>query len=118
MNGQERVGCDQRILGDSGFVLDVLKDAGEKFELHYELKRLGYDLNMIEKRVCEIYGIKVEDIYSRSREKVKANARALFCYRAVKELGHGQRELAGKLGMTQPGVGYAVRAAEKNNCSK
>lgn len=52
---QKRVKGDQRILGDSGFVLDVLKEAGEKFERSYEMKRLGYDLNTIEERVCEIY---------------------------------------------------------------
>ncbi len=54
----------------------------------------------------------IEDIYSRSREKVKANASALFCYWAEKELGHGQIELARKLGMTQPGMGYAVKRGE------
>jgi hypothetical protein len=71
---------DQRILGDSGFVSDVLKEADEKFEPYYEMKQLGYDLNTIEDRVCEIYKIEKEDIFSRSREKVKSDARALFCF--------------------------------------
>ena len=44
---------DQRILGDSGFVCDVLRGADEKFERYYERKRLGYDLNTIEDRVEE-----------------------------------------------------------------
>jgi len=55
IDGQERVKGDQRILGDSGFVCDVLKEADEKFERYYEMKRLGYDLDTIEDRVCEIY---------------------------------------------------------------
>ena len=96
---------DQRILGDSGFVLDVLKEAGENFERHYEMKRLGYNLDTIEDRVCEIYKVEKGDIFSRSREKLKSDARALFCFWAVRKLGYGQRELAKKLGMTQPGVG-------------
>ena len=112
IDGQERVKGDQRILGDSGFVFDVLKEAGEKFEHHYEMKRLGYNLNTIEGRVCDIYKIEKEDIFSRSREKVKSDARALFCFWAVRELGYGQRELAKRLGMTQPGVGYAVIKGE------
>jgi len=112
INGQERVKSDQRILGDSGFVSDVLKEADEKFERYYEMKQLGYDLNTIEDRVCEIYKIKKEDIFSRSREKVKSDARALFCFWAVRGLGYGQRELARRLGMTQPGVGYAVIKGE------
>ncbi|MBU2617540.1 MAG: transposase, partial [Euryarchaeota archaeon] len=105
-------------LGDSGFVFDVLKEADEKFERYYEMKRLGYDLDRIEDRVCEIYNIEKEDLFSRSREKVKSDARALFCFWAVRELGYGQRELARRLGMTQPGVGYAVikdEAISKSN---
>ena len=35
-----------------------------------------------------------------------------FCFWAVRELGYGQRELAIRLGMTQPGVGYAVIKGE------
>ncbi len=108
IDGQERVKGDQRILGDSGFVCDVLKEADEKFERYYEMKRLGYDLDTIEDRVCEIYKIEKEDLFSRSRQKVKSDARALFCFWAHKELGYAQRELARRLGMSQPGVGYAV----------
>ena len=103
---------DQRILGDSGFVCDVLKEADEKFERYYEMKRLGYDLDTIEDRVCEIYKIEKADLFSRSRQKVKSNARALFCFWAHRELGPAQRELARRLGITQPGVGYAVIKGE------
>ena len=38
--------------------MDVLEEAGERFERRYEMKRLGYDLKTIEERVCEIYNIK------------------------------------------------------------
>ncbi|MFH1929954.1 MAG: transposase, partial [Pseudomonadota bacterium] len=112
IDGQERVKGDQRILGDSGFVCDVLKEADEKFERYYEMKRLGYGLDTIEDRVCEIYKIEKEDLFSRSRQKVKSDARALFCFWAHRELGYAQRDLARRLGMTQPGVGYAVIKGE------
>ncbi|MCJ7774839.1 MAG: hypothetical protein MUP08_00475, partial [Desulfobulbaceae bacterium] len=75
-------------------------------------KRLGYDLDTIEDRVCEIYNIEKEDLFSRSRQKVKSDARALFCFWAHRELGFAQRELARRLGMSQPGVGYAVIKGE------
>ena len=91
----------------------MLNEAGEKFEHRYEMKRLGYDLNRIEERVCQIYKIEKGDIFSRSREKMKSEARALFCFWAVRSLGYGQRELARRLGMTQPGVGYAVIKGER-----
>ena len=49
---------------------------------------------------------------------MKSDARALFYLWAYRELGYGQRELAKRLGMTQPGVGYAVKkgkAISKSN---
>ena len=60
-----------------------------------------------------------QDIYSRSRQKIRAEARSLFCYWAVRELGCGLSELGRRLSMSQPGVGYAVsrgeRIAKQNN---
>ena len=112
LESQDRVKGDERILGDSDFVFRILNEADEKFERYYEMKRLGYDLDTIADRVCEIYKIEEEDIYSKSREKVKAEARGLFCFWAVRELGYGLTDLAKKLGMSQPGVGYAVIRGE------
>lgn len=36
-------------------------------------------------------------------------ARGLFCYLAVKELGYSMLEIADRLGKSQPGVEYALR---------
>ncbi len=73
----------------------------------------------MENLVCEIFKIESYYIYSASREKIRAEARGLFCYWAVRELGYGLTDLAKRLGMTQPGVGYAVKRGEdiarKNN---
>ena len=110
--GRERIKGDERILGDSDFVLQILEQANEKFDRYYEMKRLGYDLTALEERVCTLFALDGDDIYSKSREKVKADARGLFCYWAVRELGYGLTELAKLLGMTQPGVGYAVKRGE------
>jgi putative transposase len=104
---------DQRILGDSGFVLEVLKEGDEKFGRYYEMKRLGYDLKTIEDGVCEIYKIEKEGLFSRSREKVKSEARSLFCYWCVRELGESMTNMAKRLGLTQPAIGYAVERGEQ-----
>ncbi len=108
-----RVKGDERILGESDFVLSVLEEADERLDRYYELKKLGYDLQRVEQRVCEIFHIEPKDIYSKSREKVRADARGLYCYWSVRELGYGLTDLARRLGMTQPGVGYAVKRGEK-----
>jgi putative transposase len=118
LDGHDRIKGDHRILGDSDFVMDVLSEAEEKFERFYELKRTGYDLISIERKVCEIYDIEPEKLYSKSRQKIRADARGLYCYWAVRELGYSMTDLARRFGMTQPGVTYAVmrgeRTAEEN----
>ena len=106
---RERIKGDERILGNSDFVLQILEEANEEFNRYFEMKRLGYDLNTLEKRVCNLFELERDDIYSKSREKVKADARGVFCYWAVRELGYKLTELAKLLNMTQPGVGYAVK---------
>ena len=78
----------------------------------HALKQLGYNLQTVEERVCKIFDLSAGDIYSKSREKAKAEARGLFCYWAVRELGYSMLEIAGRLGMSQPGVVYAVRRGE------
>ncbi|MFH1243018.1 MAG: transposase, partial [Pseudomonadota bacterium] len=52
-------------------------------------------------------------LYSKSRQKIRAEARGLYCYWAVGELGYSLADLARHLGMTGQGVGYAVRRGER-----
>jgi REP element-mobilizing transposase RayT len=113
LKGQDRVKSDERILGDGEFVTTLLSEANERLDRRYELKGLGYDLEKIGQRVSEIYGIEKEDIYSRGRRKVQVEARDLLCYWAVRELGMSCTSVAERLGMSQPGVGYAVSRGEK-----
>jgi len=112
LKGQDRIKGDERILGGGDFVMNVLSEADEIMDRRYELKSLGYDLDKVEQRVLEIYQIGREELYSKGRQKIRAEAKALFCYWAVRELGYGQAELGRRLGMTQPGVGYAVQRGE------
>lgn len=111
--GQDRIKGDQRILGESEFVQGILDKAEDKFNRFYELTRRGYDLNAIEKKVCEIFHLDSKDLFSKSRLKVRAAARGLYCYWAARELGYPLTELARKLNITVPGVVYAVKRGER-----
>ena len=108
-----RLKADERILGDSDFVMRVLSEANEKYDRQYELKRMGYDLKKVEKMVTEIYQIDKDELSLRGRHKTRAEARSLFCYWAVRELGISGISLARRLGMSQSGVVYAVNKGEK-----
>jgi len=113
LKGQQHIKSDERILGESDFVADILCQANEKFERKYELKRLGYDLDQVAGRVAEIYGIEVDDIFLKGKQQKRVKARSLFCFWAVHELGISLTELARRLGISVPGVGYSVVRGEK-----
>ena len=103
---------DERILGDSQFVGSVLLQASEKYHRRYELKRLGYDLDRIAERVAAIYGIKPREILCRGKQQRRVKARRLCCFWAVSELGMSLRELARRLEMSPPAVGFSVERGE------
>jgi len=111
--GQNHVMSDERILGDSAFVDAVLSQATERYERHYELRRHGYDLDRIAERVAEIYGMEPREILSRGKQQRKVKARSLCCFWAVSELGMSLRELARRLEMSPPAVGFSVERGER-----
>jgi REP element-mobilizing transposase RayT len=111
-SGYEHVMSDERILGDSFFVDNILSQADEKYERHYELKRLGYDAERVARIVGEIYDVDPDEFLSKGNQQVKVKARSLFCFWAVKELGMSLRELARGLKMSSPAIGYAVERGE------
>jgi REP element-mobilizing transposase RayT len=112
LKGQAHIMSDERILGESEFVDSVLRQANERYERGYELKRLGYNLDRIAKKVGEIYGIEKDEVFSKGRQQRKVKARSLLCYWAVREAGMSLRELARQLEMSGPGVGFAVERGE------
>ena len=112
LKGMDRIKGNERILGDSDFVLSVLSEANERFERRYERKRRGYDMSRVAERVSELVGIDKNQIFQKGRQKTRCDARSLFCHWCTSELGLTQSELARELGMTVSGIGYAVRRGE------
>jgi REP element-mobilizing transposase RayT len=113
LRGHDRMKGDERILGDGDFVTSILADANERLARRYDVKRRGYDLDSLERRVLEIYPIERKDLYSKSRQRIRAEARSVFCYWAVRELGIEGTKVAKRLSMSQPGVVYAVHRGER-----
>lgn len=110
--GETRVKGDERILGEKGFVADVLSRADEKFNRRWELSRRGYDLERVTERVAELYSMNPGDLFSPGRQKRRVEARSLLCYWAVRELGLSLTELASLMSLTPSAISYAVTRGE------
>jgi putative transposase len=113
LTGHDRIKSDQRILGESDFVLDVISESEETFERKHRLKRLGFDFEKILERVCSVFDLEKDYITRRGRQKDRVEARDLLCYWCAKELGIPMVDLAKRFGMTISAVSYAVQRGEK-----
>ena len=76
------------------------------------MKRQGYDADRIAKKVGAIYDMDPREFLTKGKQPQKVRARSLFCFWAVKELGVSLRELARRLGISPPAVGYSVERGE------
>jgi putative transposase len=111
-SGEYRKG-DERILGKSDFVEEVLAEANERYEQRYRLKAQRFDLRKVAVRVGELLGIGHEDVFRRGKERRTVQAHALLCYWATEELGMTQEVLAQRLRVTQPAISAAVQRGER-----
>jgi putative transposase len=108
-----RVKGDERILGESEFVLHVLAMAEEQLERREELRRRGVDLHRVAQRVADAFAVQPDSLLVPGKVRSMVAARSVFCYWAVRELGHSTTALARELALTQPAVSIAVRRGER-----
>ena len=103
---------DERILGDSDFVEEVLKKAQEKRERQYQLEADGFNVDQVAQRVAAILGVKCEHVWKKGKHPQTVKARSLLCYWAVGELGISATELARRIGISQPAISQSVKRGE------
>jgi hypothetical protein len=99
---------DERILGDNDFVSHVLARTEESLERHDALRSGGMDLEKIARRVSELLSIKQEDVWAAGKQQHIVNARSLFCFWAVRELGISMAHLGRRLGLSIPAISKSV----------
>ncbi|MFQ5874108.1 MAG: transposase [Dehalococcoidia bacterium] len=110
--GQGPIKSDERILGDSDFVEAILAQANERYTRPYAWKRRGYGFDQLVAKVADIYQMDPPEVVAKGRQQRRVHARSLLCFWAERELGLPITELARRLGMSPPGVGYAVQRGE------
>lgn len=108
-----RVKGDERILGDSDFVENVLRLAEEELEQKYDLKARGYDFNRVVQRVAEIMSIGVEEVTALGKSPQTVKARSLLCFWAHRKLGMTTIEIGKNLNLSQSAVSRSSLRGEK-----
>jgi len=103
---------DQRILGDSEFVGQVLVEMDDIGRENLRLTTRRMDLTALSEKVCEVHGINSGELRSGSRRAEIVKARRVFSSLAAKELGYSAAEVARYLGVTNSYVTRAVLAKE------
>ena len=99
---------DERILGDSDFVKDILAEQKEQFERRYWLQSQGYDIDLVVEKVANVFEIEPGEVRKPGNQPLRVKARSLACYWAVRELGMSGTSVGKLLGIGQPAVSRAV----------
>ena len=112
LKGQAQVKGDERILGDSDFVDNVLAHCSENYTRRHRLLTQGVDLNALSHSVADYFDLSSEQLYAPGRYPAVVQARSILCYLAVRELGVTATELARQMGLTQPAISMSVDRGE------
>ena len=103
-----RIKGDERLLGSSDFVEQVLKQADEQLEEKYRLQANAISLRALIEKVSHYYKINSENLKSASKERLVTEARRVFCYIAVRKLGYKCTEVSKEMAISAVTVSKAV----------
>lgn len=104
---------DERILGDGDFVAKVMAQAEEKLERRHALQAAGMNLEKIAIRVSELMGIQAKEVWARGKQPRIVDARSVFCFWAVRELGATMASLGQRLGLSTAAISKSVTRGQR-----
>ncbi len=104
---------DERILGDSNFVKNVLKSAEEELEQKYDLKAKGYDFDRVARRVAEVMTIDIDQVTAFGKSPQTVKARSLLCFWVHRKLGMTTIEIGRRLNISQSAVSRSSMRGQK-----
>ena len=109
----ERIKGDERILGGSDFVLQVLDHADEEMTRRAKIRAQGWDFKSLSEKIAEQFDIDIKQLFTPTKDRAVSRARAVLCHMAVRRLMMGGVDVARKLNLTPSMVSRAVSRAEK-----
>ena len=101
---------DERILGDSDFVEQVLGYVQERLDRVTLCKAKGIDLGWVSQRVADTLKIDSAEIWKEGRKTLTVQGRSLLCYWAISELGMTAVAVSKQVRLSESGV---IRAAQR-----
>ena len=112
-NNRQYQKADERILGDTEFVNKMLQEAEERIVRQEFLRRQGWDLEKLTKKVCDVFNISAPDLRRKGKSNAISRAKMLFCYWGHDELGLSGRQIGDYLGISRQAVcNNIVKGAE------
>ncbi len=109
----EKQRSDQRILGDSEFVQEVISGLDDLVKKNLRLSGQRIDINAVAQQVCRKYNISLGELRSGSRRRDVTRARGSISWIAVRELGYSGADVARYLGVTNSCVVRICRIRAK-----
>ncbi len=105
---EKRVG-DERILGESDFVQQILKEDDIQMTEQSRLQREGWTLEKLAKRVCQKYELNTDELMNKGRANRISIAKHLICHWGRSKLGLTATELALRLNISTTAVAKATK---------
>jgi putative transposase len=103
---------DNRILGNSRFVEELLAEEERVIQERALFKRKRIDVGALMNLVSKKLGVNSEEIIGGSQRQIAVTARSVFCYLGSRELGLTGRQLSQALGLTPAAIHYAIVRGE------
>ena len=91
----------------------VPAECDENHDRKYCLHAKGIDIANFAKIVADLYELEPSQVLSSVRYRKVVQARSLFCYWAVRQLGVTAAALAKRSRLTQPAVSILVKRGER-----
>lgn len=114
----DKFASDERILGSSEFVQNIISEAEEREKETLRLSLKISDLFSLAKEIVKKERISYAELRSGNRKKMAVKARRLLSQIAVKKMGYSGADVARFLGVTTSAVNRLVASEELPDLSR
>ena len=105
---------DERILGGSSFVRNILKEAEQRQKRQLKIKQSGKTIEYIIEDECRKRQVSTIELTSGGRRRKISQARSAIAYKGATELGLSSAEIARHLGVSTSSISRSIERTEKD----